>query len=88
MYARAPCLLLGVQKMEHAPSHVMEAIMAVVARLVALVAPSMPAEIRHSRKRGGQRKGTTGRNNTPLVLSVLGHDGKTIAREEMYAAPA
>lgn len=60
---------------------VKEALMGAVFKLVALMAPTIPIEIRHSRKRGGHHKAALGRNNTPLVLSVLGSDGKTVARE-------
>ena len=67
--------------MQHASLHVKEALTSAVAKLVALVAPTVPFEIKHSRKRGGRHKALLGRNNTPLVLSVLDSDGKTIARE-------
>ena len=68
--------------MEHASMEVKQALMGAISKLVALMAPTIPIEIRHSRKRGGRRKAALGRNNTPLVLSALGSDGKTIAARE------
>ena len=67
--------------MEHASMQVKVALMSAVEKLVALMAPTIPFEIKHSRKRGGHHKAALGRNNTPLVVSALDSDGKTIARE-------
>ena len=78
---RAFCWRALIVAMQHASMQVKEALMSAVEKLVALMAPTIPFEIKHSRKRGGHHKAALGRNNTPLVLSALDSDGKTIARE-------